>query len=131
MIGLSIVDLIDLSDGRIKTIAILYFTVGILHGLLDPGISYLGIEVLGKGWEANPIMRASMQKGLAFFVLIHIPLYLGLFIAYLFTIFLVKREFRKGDKTVYYLTISGLMILIGWGLWLNFRNILVLAIFAK
>jgi len=67
-----------------------------------------------------------MQRGIFSFILIHIPLYLGLLVAYSATIHFMRKEFSDGKQTVYYLAIFGLIILIGWGLWLNVRNLLVL-----
>jgi len=117
---------IDFSDDRIKIIAILYFCTWFLHGVLDPGISYIGIEVFEMGYEGNPIMRVPMRQGLGVFIIIHIPLSLGLFIAYLTTVDLMKTEFERGKNSTYQLALVGLLLLIGWGIWLNLNNIVIL-----
>lgn len=116
----------DLSDDRIKIVAILYFFIWFLHGVLDPGISYIGIEIFEMGYEGNPIMRVPMREGLGVFILIHIPLYLGVFIAYVTTVDLMKREFEQGKSSTYQLALVGLLLLIGWGIWLNLNNIVAL-----
>jgi len=72
----SLIQSVDFSDQRIKIVAILYTTAGFLHGVADPGISYIGIEILDQAYEANPIMRVPMQRGLGIFILVHIPLYI-------------------------------------------------------
>lgn len=116
----------EFPDERVKIIGFLYLIVWLLHVVLDPGISYVAVELLGKGWETNPLMRVPMQHGLLTFSLIQVPLYLGILIAYVATVYLMKREFERGKSTVYHLAIVGLSIFIIWGLWLNVRNILVL-----
>lgn len=113
----------DFSDSRIKNVAILYCVIWLLHGVLDPGISYIGIEVFELGYEGNPIMRIPMQQGLGVFILVHIPLYVGLFIAYVTTVDLIKTEFERGKSTTYRLALAGLTLLIGWGIWLNLSNV--------
>jgi hypothetical protein len=78
------------------------------------------------GYEGNPIMRVPMRQGLGMFLLIHIPLYLGLFIAYVTTVDLMKTELERGKKSTYRLALVGLTLLIGWGIWLNLTNIATL-----
>jgi hypothetical protein len=117
----------DFSDNRIKIVAVLYICTWFLHGVLDPGISYISIEVLELGYEANAIMRVPMQHGFGIFILFHIPLYLGLFIAYVTTIDLMNAEFELGKSSTYRLAIVGLLLLVGWGIWLNLNNIMGLA----
>jgi hypothetical protein len=114
------------SDRRLRQIGVLYLLIGLLHGLLDPGISYFAIEILGIGREANPLMRFPMQKGILPFVLAHIPLYTGLLMGYFSTIHLLKKEKNKEGNTVYQLAVIGLTLLIGWGIWINLRNVIVL-----
>lgn len=116
----------DFSDSRIQTIAIFYCAIWFLHGVLDPGISYIGIEVFELGYEGNPIMRIPMQQGLGVFILIHIPLYLGLFIAYLTTVDLIKTEFERGKSSTYRLALVCLTLLTGWGIWLNLNNVVTM-----
>jgi len=116
----------NFSDSRIKSVAILYFFIWFLHGVLDPGISYIGIEVLELGSEGNPIMRVPMQQGLGVFVLIHIPFYFGLLAAYVTTVALIKPEFERGEDSTYKLALIGLLLLTGWGIWLNLNNIVTL-----
>lgn len=118
---------VDFSDNRVKTIAILYFCTWLLHGVLDPGISYIGVEIFEMGYEGNPIMRVPMRQGLGMFILIHIPLYIGLFLAYVITVDLMKTEFEQGKSSTYLLALVGLSLLIGWGIWLNLNNIVVLS----
>lgn len=117
---------IAVSDHRVKSILLLYLGVLFLHGILDPGISYIGIEVLGRGWEGNPIMRIPMQQGIGPFLLAHIPLYIGLFVAYVTTVTLIRKDSKQGGNSVYYLALVILSLLIIWGIWLNVRNIIVL-----
>lgn len=114
------------SDPRVKPILLLYGGVLFLHGILDPGISYIGIEVLGRGWEGNSIMRIPMQQGIGTFLLAHIPLYVGILVAYFMTITLIRKESKQGRNSVYRLALFTLSLLIIWGVWLNVRNILVL-----
>ena len=116
----------DFSDNRIKAVAILYILTWFLHGVLDPGISYISIEIFEMGYEGNPIMRVPMQQGIGVFILIHIPLYLGVFIAYVTTVGLMKTEFERGKSSTYHLALIGLLLLIGWGIWLNLNNIVTL-----
>ncbi|RLM57007.1 hypothetical protein DVK02_04190 [Halobellus sp. Atlit-31R] len=116
----------DITNGRIRRVTVLYCAVGLLHGVLDPGISYVGVEVFEQGWEANPMMRVPMQDGLVTFTLVHIPLYLALLGSYLVTVELLDREPQNGTTAVYRLTLVGLLLLTGWGVWLNVRNLLVL-----
>ena len=116
----------DFSDYRVRRLTYLYLTVTCLHGVLDPAISYLGIEVFARGWEANPLLRVPMQRGPVLFILVHIPLYLVLLVSYVMTIELLRRELQNGTDTVYYLALVGLTLLCGWGVWLNLRNLMVL-----
>lgn len=122
----SLIQSVDFSDQRIKTVAILYTTAGFLHGVVDPGLSYIGIEILDQAYEANPIMRAPMQQGLGVFILIHIPLYIFVGTAHVLTIDFMTTEFEQGKQLTYYTALTGLSLIIGWGLWLNIWNIAVL-----
>lgn len=116
----------DFSDQRIKRIATLYLTAGFLHGVVDPSISYIGIELLNWTYEANPIMRAPMEQGLGVFILIHIPLYFGVGIAHILTVELMTIDFKQGKQSTYYAALIGLSLIIMWGLLLNIWNIAVL-----
>lgn len=116
----------DFSDQRIKLVAILYVTAGFLHGVVDPGISYVGIEILERAYEANPIMRVPMQRGPGAFILIHIPLYIFIGVAHVLTVEFMTTDFERGKQSTYYAALTGLSLIIGWGLWLNIWNIAVL-----
>ena len=56
----------DFSDRRIKTVAVLYVIAGFLHGVVDPGVSYIGVEVLDRAYEANPIMSPDATRACGF-----------------------------------------------------------------
>lgn len=116
----------DFSDRRIKTVAVLYVIAGFLHGVVDPGVSYIGVEVLDRAYEANPIMRAPMRQGLVALILIHIPLYFAVAVAHILTVEFMKIEFNQGKQSTYYAALIGLSLIIGWGLCLNIWNIAVL-----
>ena len=116
----------DFSDYRFRRLTYLYLIVTWLHGVLDPAISYIGIEIFALGWEANPLMRLPMQSGPVMFLLVHIPLYLVLLLAYVMMIELLNRELQNGTDTVYHLAFGGLILLSVWGVWLNIRNLLIL-----
>jgi hypothetical protein len=117
---------LDVSDRRIKLVGILYATVGVLHGVVDPGISYIGIEILARASEANPSMRGSMQRGLGVFVLTHLPLYLFVGVAHVLTVEFMTTEFNHGTQSTYYAAVTGLSLVVSWGVCLNLWNIAVL-----
>jgi hypothetical protein len=117
----------NISDHRIRTIAALYFAVGMLHGVFDPAISYLGVEVFGVVTEANPLIRSSIRRGLSVFVLIHLLLYLFIGVAYVLTVQLMIIEFERGIHSTYYAAVIGLALFIAWGTWLNVRNAIIIA----
>jgi len=118
--------LVNFTNQRIRVTFYLYILVTVLHGVLDPGISYIGIEILGIGEEANPLLRAAVDQGLVEFMLIHIPLYAILLFAYVVTIVLLQQNVQNNSDTIYNFVSVGLMALIAWGVWINIRNLLVL-----
>lgn len=122
----SLSKLVEIPDQRMKPIALLYLGVFFLHGVLDPAISYVGIEILGRGWEGNPVMRIPMQHGIGTFLFAHIPLYIGLLVAYSATVKLIQKESNQGKNSVYYLALVFLSLIAVWGILLNVWNIISL-----
>lgn len=124
--GIEANQLVNFTDQRIRVIFYLYILVAALHGVVDPGISYIGIEILGIGEEANPLLRTAMDQGLVQFTLIHIPLYAILLFSYVVTIVLLQQNVQNDSDTIYNFVSVGLIALVAWGVWINIRNLLVL-----
>ena len=62
--------------GRIWRLASVVF---LFHGILDPAVTYLAVEVLHVGIEANPFIRQQLAGGPWQLVVAHLPL--GIFFA--------------------------------------------------
>lgn len=68
-----------LTDDRIQRFWVLAVIAGFLHGVADPFVTYLIVNVYAVGTEANPWLATYLQSGAVKFILIHIPLYIVIF----------------------------------------------------
>lgn len=113
-------------DYRVRRFGLLGIMALVIHGVVDPLVSYLAIAVFEVGHEANPLMAPYFQEGFVTLVLVHLPLYLlliGCIIVYSWLFF------RASEAERQWLHRSSVVIwglIIAWGLVLVSNNLLVL-----
>jgi hypothetical protein len=113
-------------DYRVRRFWILGIIALIIHGVLDPLVSYLAIAVFNVGQEANHLIAPYFQDGPITLLIIHIPLYafcIGCFFVYTW---LFSRGSVSERRQMYVLSLGLWCLIILWGLLLVFNNLLVL-----
>lgn len=114
------------TDYRVRRFGFLGIIALVIHGVVDPLVSYLAIAVLDVGREANPLMAPYFQEGLMVLVLIHLPLYvlvIGCILAYSWLFFRASRVERQW---LHRLSLMMWGLIIAWGLILVVNNVFVL-----
>lgn len=106
---------VDFSERRTRILGYLFLFATILHGVIDPGMTYFAVIILDIGVEVNPVMQWALHKGLLFFAIAHFPLYIFLGITYVITIKLMKENLREGKEIIYYLGLGGGFLICIWG----------------
>lgn len=103
------------SDYRIRHFWLLASLALFLHGVLDPGLSYLAVVVLESGVETNPWLATLFTQGLLPLIISHVPLYVlcgGFCYAY-------TRLFQIASTPVanqlYYIALAAWAAIILWG----------------
>lgn len=109
--------------GRIWRLAAIVF---LFHGILDPAVTYLAVEVLNIGVEANPFIRRQLAGGPWQLLVAHLPL--GIFFAGICwgVIALIQSATAEEAASAYRLARLILCGMILWGVALVCWNCLVL-----
>lgn len=114
------------SDSRVRRFWLLGIIALVIHGLLDPLVSYLAIAVFEVGREANPLIAPYFQEGLVTLILVHLPLYFLLIACILFHFWLFLRASETERQWLHRFSLIMWGLIIAWGLILVSNNLLVL-----
>jgi len=101
---------------QIIHILTLWVAAFFFHTVADPLATYVAVEVLAVGVEANPVVRAWLQAGPGAYLLAHLPLYaigVGGFVALRW---LLARGTARERRQVYALSVVVLSVINVWGL---------------
>jgi len=117
-------------DERLSHLWLLYVVGFILHGVADPLITHLIVNVFNVGVELNPLVRPSLQEGAVSFALAYVPLYI---IAAAGLVALSALYHRASDadqikiyrisRVILHLVIVWGALIVTWNLWVLFREL--------
>lgn len=114
------------SDFRIRRFWALGLIATTIHTILDPLSTYVIVNVLGVGAEANLWLASYLNQGAWPFIAIHVPLYLFVFILLLAFTALFRRATDAEATQLYGLSLIIWGGIILWGLSIIGSNVLVL-----
>jgi len=113
-------------DHRVKHIWALGLTALAIHGLADPAVSYLAINVFEIASEANPLLAPHFQGGLDGLLLIHIPLFMIAIVGIWSLTWLFSMGTESQKHQVHRLSVGLWSLIILWGLVVVANNLFVL-----
>ena len=116
------------SNGNVQRVAILYGVVSLLHGVLDPAISYIIVKK-GIGIEANPFLRPLFGHGALAILIAHLPLFGILVVCFLSLLYLFTISEEDDRKQLYLLSQLTLTVFALWGMILVGRNLYILLVY--
>lgn len=105
-----------LTDYRIKHFWMFGLIAVFLHGVADPFVTYLTVNVQGVGTEANPWLATQLQSGMVDFILVHIPLYVMIFGIFVGFTWLFHRGSDSEREQIYKLSLVLWLLIILWGI---------------
>lgn len=114
-------------DTQIRNLGLLFGTVLLLHGLLDPLLTYVIVQVFDVGSELNPILRGGLERGLLPFVLVHVPLFLGASLLFWLVTRLMRRGTAQERTFIYTVGVLVLLAMILWGVAILLWNLSIFA----
>lgn len=95
----------------------LLFGAGLLlHGVLDPIVTYLVVVQAEAGHEANPLMRGSLAQGPLYFAATHLLLYAVTIGCFAGVMWLLRTSSGRAHRQVHALANIVLVGIIIWGL---------------
>lgn len=111
---------------RLRRLSVLFGTAIFLHGVADPAVTYVSINLFNVGYETNPFIRQGLQAGALGFFILHLPLYIITIGAFAGISWLIKIADGPTQTRLYYfsLIITGGIVL--WGILIVGWNLLVL-----
>jgi hypothetical protein len=118
-----------LGDYRIKRFWRLGLIAVFLHGVADPVVTYLIVNVYDVGREANPWLATHLEAGGTSFLLIHVPLYVMIFGIFAAFTWLFHRGSGTEKEQIYKISLTLWSLIILWGALLVANNLLVLVNF--
>jgi len=116
-----------LGDYRVRRFWTLGLIAMFLHGVADPAITYLIVDVYDVGTEANPWLAAHLSAGAAQFALIHIPLYVVALSVFVTFTWLFHRGSDAERARIHSIAVVLWTLIILWGVVIVGNNLLVLA----
>lgn len=112
-------------DDRLRRIWMLTGVVFLLHGVIDPLVTYLAVGVYGTGVEGNPLLRGSVRGGGVEFAMAHGPLFVVGVLCLVALTLLFQRASGDDRGRIYRLSMVLLgtiiawgLLLVGWNLWM-------------
>lgn len=85
------------------------------HTVADPLATYVAVEVLAVGVEANPVVRTWLQAGPGVYLLAHLPLYAIGVGGFVVLRWLLARGTARERRQVYLLSVVVLSAINVWG----------------
>ena len=113
-------------DRRVRRIWALGLLALLIHGLIDPVISYLAIQVFDVADELNPLMAPYFEGSIVDLLLIHIPLFLITITGLILLTWLFSLGTDSQKQQVYRLALAVFSLMILWGLVVVVNNLIVL-----
>lgn len=98
----------------------------LLHGIVDPFVTYLAVKVYGVGIEINPWLASALGQGLDTLALVHLPLFIVVFGLFVIYTWLFARASETQAKQIYRISLVGWALIITWGLLVVGHNLVVL-----
>ena len=114
------------SDSRVRRFWVLGLAALLLHTVLDPLLTYLAVNVFEVGVETNLWLATYLNQGLFMFTLIHLPLYLGVFLMMGLFTWLFSRASESEATQLYWLSVVIWSGIILWGILIVGNNLWVL-----
>jgi len=114
-----------LTEREVRRTTILYGIAGLLHGVLDPVVTYILINTQ-RGRETNPLLRSVFEQGIGHVFIRHIPLFATLLACFTLLVYLFHIADETELKQLYWLSRFILGVCIIWGLLLVSWNLYVL-----
>lgn len=113
-------------DDQLAHLWQLYLLAFVLHGLADPIVTHLIVNIFDVGVELNPLVRPSLRDGALSFAIAYMPLYLiaGAGLVALSTLY--DRANDTDQRRIYRISTVILSLVIVWGLAIVAWNLLVL-----
>jgi hypothetical protein len=103
-----------LTEKEVRRTMILYTIAGLIHGFLDPIITYLVInENLGR--ETNPLLQPLFEQSLISVFIGHLPLFVILLVCFAFLLYLFNIAEGTERDHLYWISQSVLVVCIIWG----------------
>lgn len=114
------------ADRRVRWFWIFGLVALFLHGVVDPLVTYLAVNVYGVGIETNSLLAGYLGQGVGAFVVIHLPFYvIGLGVLLAFTWLFSIASPSEMDQ-VFKFSILAWSFIILWGVLIVWNNLLVL-----
>lgn len=111
---------------RLKHLLILWIGAFFFHAVADPVVTYIAVTLLEAGVETNPFIRGWLNQGIGMFILIHIPLFILAVVGWMILRWLIKRELKQEQRSVYHLSVIVLVVINLWGAILVLNNLWVI-----
>lgn len=111
---------------RLQRVWILGSAALVIHGILDPFVSYLAIRVFNVADELNPLMVPYFEGSIVDLLLIHIPLFLITITGLILLTWLFSLGSDSQKQRVYRLALAVFSLMILWGLGVVANNLVVL-----
>lgn len=103
------------------------FAVGlVLHGVIDPIVTYLVVIQAQAGYEANPFLRGMLAQGPLYFAASHLLLYAVTTGCFVGVMWLLRISSGRARRQVHALTNIVLVGIILWGILLVGWNLSIL-----
>jgi hypothetical protein len=103
-----------LTEKEVRRTTILYSIAGLIHGFLDPIITYLVINQ-NLGRETNPLLQPLFEQGLISVFIGHLPLFVILLVCFIFLLYLFNIAEGNARDHLYWISQSALTVCIIWG----------------
>jgi ABC-type multidrug transport system permease subunit len=114
-----------LTEREVRRTTLLYGIAVLLHGILDPTITYALITAQ-KGRETNPLLRPVFEQNLRRVFIGHLPLFAILLACFTLLLYLFHIAEDTEQKQLYWISKSVLSVCIIWGLLLVGWNLYIL-----
>lgn len=114
------------ADHRLRRFWIAGLLAIFIHAVVDPLVTYYAVNVHGVGIETNVWLSEYLNDGWQSFLLIHLPLYLLIFIFFIIFSWLFTLASEPEKQQIYRLTMALWLLIATWGMILVTNNVWVL-----